>query len=274
MSDDSSELVARVLTAIVSIPLLLGLIFWAPDWGFFGLVFAAVGVTVWEYCTITYGDEHLPGKIVAIALALGLATVLYWGPEYLLEALLVVIGATFLFFLFTFPDRDRVSHHIGSSVTAIVYGSLLLGVLGPLHAEEGPFWIVLTMVTTWMSDTGAYFVGRSFGDHPLYEEVSPNKSIEGSIGGLIGSVVGAAVCNWLFPVLGDWSPLAVGPLLLLAIPGNLLAQLGDLAESIIKRAHDVDDSGVIIYGHGGLLDRIDGLIFASPWFYICATHWV
>jgi phosphatidate cytidylyltransferase len=274
MSDDSSELFARIATAVVSIPLLVGLIFWTT-WGFFGLVLAAVGVTVWEYCSITYGDEHPPGKIVAIGLALGVTSVLHLTPEYLLEALLGAIGGTFLFFLFTFRDRERVSHQIGSSLTAIVYGALMLGVLGLLHDRpHGSVWVVLTMVTTWMSDTGAYFAGRSFGAHALYEEVSPNKSIEGSIGGIVGSVAGAAACNWGFAWIGDWTPLAVGSLLLLAIPGNILAQTGDLAESIIKRAHGVDDSGVIVYGHGGLLDRIDGLIFAAPWFYVCATYWL
>jgi phosphatidate cytidylyltransferase len=107
----------------------------------------------------------------------------------------------------------------------------------------------------------------------LYPAVSPNKSIEGSAGGLVASLLGAGLCNWLiFPALGPWDPLGVGLFVTVVVPGNLLGQTGDLVESIIKRAHDVDDSGSIIYGHGGILDRIDGLIFAAPWFYICFVH--
>jgi phosphatidate cytidylyltransferase len=130
------------------------------------------------------------------------------------------------------------------------------------------------MIIVWSGDTGAYFAGKAFGKHKLYEAVSPNKTIEGSLGGIAASIGVAFLFNYLFAFDSRWIPLEAWQVLLLAIPANLLGQLGDLCESIIKRAHDVKDSGTIIPGHGGMLDRIDGLIFASPWVYIFLKHFV
>lgn len=272
MSDDSSELASRLLIAVVSIPLLLYLILWSPRWAFAALVAAAGAVTVWEYCSITYGDEHVAGKATAGLLSIGVSAVLFLAPAFIFEAF---VGASIVVanvFLFTFTDRARVSHHIASSLTGLLYGGGFLGLLLVVHDQpHGPYWIIFTLVTVWMSDTGAYFVGRALGDHPLYESVSPNKSIEGSVGGFLGSLAGAFFCNWLFFEISGWTYLSALEVLLLAIPGNLLAQVGDLVESVVKRAHDVDDSGSLLGGHGGLLDRIDGLIYAAPWFYICTV---
>jgi phosphatidate cytidylyltransferase len=270
MSDDSSELASRLLIAVPAIPLLVYVIVWAPR-GAFGLLLAAAGaVAVWEYCSITFGDEHVAGKAIASLLSIGISAVLFFAPALVFEAF---VGATIVVanvFLFTFTDRSRVSHHIASTLTGLLYGAGFLGLLLVVHDRpHGPYWILLTLVTVWMSDTGAYFVGRAAGEHPLYESVSPNKSIEGSVGGFLGSLAGALFCNWLFFHISGWTYLSVLEVLLLAIPGNLLAQVGDLVVSVVKRAHDADDSGSLLGGHGGLLDRVDGLIYASPWFYIC-----
>lgn len=272
-SNSSSELISRLVTAVIGIPILLYLILWGPAWGFAALVAAAAAVAAWEYCSITYGDEHRTGKILTSALAPGLVAVFFAAPDWALEAAVAAVVAVALCFLLTFRDISKVSHRLASSVTALLYGGVFLGLLVVLHAQpSGPLWIIMTLVVVWMSDTGAYFTGRALGRHSLYESVSPNKSIEGSVGGLLGSIAGAFFCNWLFVQIGDWNALSATMLLALAIPANVLAQLGDLAESLIKRAHDADDSGTILGGHGGLLDRIDGLMFAAPWFYLCVVR--
>jgi len=272
MSDSSSDLVPRLATAAVGIPVLLYLIIWAPAWAFFGLVAAAGSISVWEYCSITYGDSHVSGKVVATAVTVGVLAALAF-TDYGLEALVGAVIVVASYFLLTFTDRERSSQQMASSIMAVVYGSLFLGLLVPLHAaDQGAYWVILTLVTVWMSDTGAYFTGRAVGNHPLYASVSPNKTVEGAIGGLTGSFVGGLACNWIFPQIATWEPLGLGRLALLVVPAAVLAQIGDLAESLIKRAHDVDDSGSVLYGHGGLLDRIDGLIFAAPWFYVCVVH--
>ncbi len=275
MAKKSSNLVTRVLTAIVAIPLLLAIIFAAPPWATFLLVAFASMISVWEYCSITYGDGNRLGKIVSTLLSAGLATTLYFQPAWFTEAAAMSVLVVFLVFLFTYTDQTRVSHEIGSSVTGILYGGVVLTTLSLLVRDSGnagPYWILMVMAVVWSSDTGAYFAGRFFGKRKLYEAVSPNKTQEGALGGLAASVGVAFLCNYLFAYDHAWIAMQPWQVVALAIPANILAQLGDLSESLIKRAHDVKDSGTIIPGHGGMLDRIDGLIFASPWFYIFFTH--
>lgn len=272
MGINTSDLLPRIATAVVAIPLLLAIIFMAPAWGFYVLVAAAAAVSAWEYCSITYDDELPSARLVTVAATVAISAVLYFAPLWFMEAFVVTVMALWLFFLFFYKDQERVTHQFGSSVVAIFYAGIMLALLAVLRqtaGSEGPFWVLLAMVVVWSSDTGAYFAGSMLGKHKLYPAVSPNKSVEGAIGGLVASVGAAFLCNWLFGTLSPyWNDLGVVELLILVVPANLLGQTGDLVESLVKRAHDVKDSGTIIYGHGGILDRIDALIFASPWFYI------
>ncbi|QDG49885.1 phosphatidate cytidylyltransferase [Persicimonas caeni] len=277
MEKKRSNLVTRVLTAIVAIPLLLAIIFMAPPWGTFLLVAFAGMASVWEYCSITYGDENRLAKVVSVLVAAGISAVLYFVSEWFVEATAVAFLLIFIVFLFSYDDQERVSHQIGSSITGILYGGVVLTTLSLLVRDAGiagPYWILMAMGVTWGSDTGAYFAGRAFGKHKLYEAVSPNKTIEGSLGGIAASIGFGFLFNYLFSFDAAWTSLEVWQVLVMAIPANILAQLGDLSESLIKRAHGIKDSGNILPGHGGMLDRIDGLIFASPWFYIFFTHFV
>ena len=123
---------------------------------------------------------------------------------------------------------------------------------------DGPSYVVLAIMFAWFSDTGGYFAGRFLGKHKLYEAVSPKKTIEGSIGGLAGAAVGALLGHfWFLPSL----PLVDG--IVLAIVAGALGQAGDLGESVLKRSTGVKDSGAIVPGHGGILDRVDALLFTS-----------
>jgi phosphatidate cytidylyltransferase len=275
MTKKNSNLFTRLLTAAIAIPLLLAIIFVAPPWASFALVTAAGFLVTWEYCSITYADENRAGRIISSAMAVGMASVLYFVPSFFEEAASAAFLLIFLLFLFTYSEQKRVSHQIASSLTGILYGGVVLTTLSLLVRDAGiagPYWILLVMAVVWSSDTGAYFAGRAFGKHKLYEAVSPNKTVEGAIGGVIASIGVAFLCNYLFAFDAAWEPMDAWQVLALAVPANILAQLGDLAESLVKRAHEVKDSGTIIPGHGGMLDRIDGLIFASPWFYIFFTH--
>jgi phosphatidate cytidylyltransferase len=275
MAKKSSNLVTRVLTAVVAIPLLLAIIFMAPPWATFLLVAFAGVVSVWEYCSITYGSENTLAKIVSMLLGAGLSATLYFVSQWFLEAVVVSFLVVFLVFLFSYDDQKRVTHQIGSSIAGILYGSVVLTTLALLVRDAGiagQYWILLAMIVVWSGDTGAYFAGKLFGKHKLYEAVSPNKTIEGSLGGITASVGVAFLFNYIFAFDQSWIPMEAWQVVVLAIPANILGQLGDLSESLIKRAHDIKDSGNIIPGHGGMLDRIDGLIFASPWFYMFFRH--
>lgn len=275
MTQKNSNLVTRVLTAVVAIPLLLGILFAAPPWATFVLIAAASFLVCWEYCTITYAGRNRAGRLVASLLTVLVAAVLYFAPAFFLAAAAGSFVVIFLLFLFHYEDQKTVSLEISSSLTGILYGGVVLttlSLLGRDAADAGSFWVLLVMIVVWSSDTGAYFAGRGFGKHKLYPAVSPNKTVEGAIGGIIASVGVGFLFNGLFGYAAVWQPMQWWQVLVLTIPANLLAQMGDLAESLIKRAHQVKDSGNIIPGHGGMLDRIDGLIFAAPWFYIFFTH--
>ncbi len=278
-----SDLIPRVITAVIALPALIALITLAPHWGFFALVLVAGAIAVWEFCGITYADEHPTGRLVTVALSMATFSLLYIDPfvdiDLILPTLAGAIIALFTYFLFDYRDQPRVSHYIGSSVTGLFYGAVLFGFIafsGRDFGDAGPLWVLMTLALVWASDTGAYFAGRFLGKRKLYESVSPNKSIEGAIGGLLGSIAFVFIFDAIFNhfAADAWHSLSIGQVLLLAIPANFLGQVGDLIASLFKRAHDVKDSGTIIYGHGGILDRIDALILASPWVYFFATYFV
>lgn len=132
------------------------------------------------------------------------------------------------------------------------------GVLPGVSAATGGglAWFLLALLVTWLSDTFAYLVGKSVGKNKLIPRVSPNKTIEGAVGGLVAAGLTAVICNWLFGMeIGWWLALLIG------IALGMVGQVGDLSESMLKRARGVKDSGNLIPGHGGMLDRIDALIF-------------
>jgi phosphatidate cytidylyltransferase len=142
----------------------------------------------------------------------------------------------------------------------------LLAMLRRDFGESGPGLVVLALMFSWWGDTGGYFGGRFFGKRKLYEAVSPKKTVEGAIGGLAGSVAGALTASlWYLPSV----PLSHS--VPLAIVAGALGQAGDLGESLVKRSVGVKDSGAIVPGHGGVLDRVDALLMTSVVVYLYAV---
>jgi len=152
-------------------------------------------------------------------------------------------------------------------VFGIVYAGLLLTTLAELKrdggGDVGGHMVSFVLLVVWAGDTFAYFAGRFLGRHKLYPAVSPNKTWEGTFGGLLGSFAGGVVMKLAFLHHLSWLDVA-----LLTIPGGALAQMGDLVESMIKRSTGVKDSGALIPGHGGVLDRIDAVLFFAPYVYL------
>ncbi len=171
-----------------------------------------------------------------------------------------------LMYLFNLGPLDQLIFRLGWQVIGRIYVPLLLGHLVLLRQlPDGRGWVFLVLFAVMACDTLAYFVGVSFGKHKLYPAVSPKKSIEGSLGGLVGSCLGVWLAAALFlPAFGAEHVILVG--LLLGVAG----QIGDLFESLLKRACGVKDSGGIFPGHGGILDRLDSLLFAFPLAYYLA----
>lgn len=222
-----------------------------------------------EFNRMGLAANHVAEQWVAAAAGAISVPILYFQQESLLlpffAGTILLLGVMFLFRL---PEITTVHHRIGWLCLGLFYLPFLFGHLLLLRfLPEGRAWIFLTLLVIMLCDTFAYFVGSNLGKRKLYPAVSPNKSIEGGIGGLVGSVMVVVLAGVTFlPQIGIWDGILVGLLL------GVVGQLGDLFESLLKRACGVKDSGHIIPGHGGLLDRLDSLLFAFPVVYCLARY--
>jgi phosphatidate cytidylyltransferase len=260
----------RVITAAVLVPLVLLLLLR----GSFLLVVVATALVAelatWEYISIA--DAHgsrIPRNLVLIAIA-----VLFAATFHNRFLVLPVIGLCSLVLLIVCSFRsplERVLPDTAFPVFALIYIGLTLATV-PLVwiQQDGPSLLVFLFCIVWTGDTAALYVGRNFGRTKLSPRISPNKSWEGSAASLAGSLLIAAALVAVSRALEDRSIFTLhfaGPLsrwLVLAVVLNLFAQVGDLVESAIKRGAGVKDSGAMLPGHGGILDRIDALLLAAP----------
>jgi phosphatidate cytidylyltransferase len=182
--------------------------------------------------------------------------------------LLFVLGLTVLT-LFTRRPLVESLPSAGISSSALLLVAFPLSYAVRLHGipQQGPRLLLFALAITWAADTVAYFVGRSFGKHPLAPHISPKKTWEGSICGLLGSLLVAYAFHF-------WLTIPLPHLLVMAVLGNIAGQMGDLLESAYKRSAGVKDSGGLLPGHGGILDRIDALILCIPviWYYLVLVN--
>ncbi len=264
----NKNLAIRVATAAVGAPLILALLYKGPPWGFYLLVLPAALIGAWELFNMTHpGDRASQAMGVAMtALASG-ATYLSNGDLRMVVTMVIVVPlAGPLLTLVRLGDMKTAALRACAMGFAPFFVGVPLTLLALLRRDlgaDGPGYVVLTIMFAWFSDTGGYFAGRFLGKRKLYEAVSPKKTVEGAIGGLGGSVVGALLAHfWFLPSL----PLAHG--VPLAILAGALGQAGDLGESVLKRSTGVKDSGAIVPGHGGILDRVDALILTSAVTYL------
>lgn len=262
-SDSSAFLrntLARLATAVVGIPILLWLMFVGPGWAYQVVVLLAIARAGYELTGMTFPGEPLL-RAWGVAATVVIAAVLALAPDGPLPAtlMLVVTGAGALLAL----SRPEPNEAAGVRLAWLVAGPLYVGALASsvarLHTfPQGGQWVLLSMWIAWASDTGAYFAGRAFGRRKLAPSISPAKTVEGALGGLAGSLTGAFAAHY-----GFLPSLPLVDALVLAAFANVLGQAGDLVESLIKRATRVKDSGSILPGHGGMLDRIDALVFTA-----------
>ncbi len=181
--------------------------------------------------------------------------------------------AVLVFFLFRRGPLEKVPLRLAVVVLSWFYCGLLIASVVGLRLRHGVGWVILAFAVTWGNDTFAYFAGHAFGKHKLYERISPKKTWEGFLGGAVGSIVCAVAARAILAATtGELAEVGLGATLVTGAGAALLGPLGDLSESMVKRAAGVKDSGKIIPGHGGLLDRIDALLFVAPWIYVCASY--
>jgi phosphatidate cytidylyltransferase len=213
-----------------------------------------------EFYQMALPARRWTGLLASFAGALLPLAILSSNRIALLPALTLLMVAFGLIFLFSFGDIRATAGEVAFILMGFLYVPLLLGHLLLLRGlPQGTQWVFLLLVIVMAGDSGAYYVGCNFGRKKLYPAVSPKKSVEGALGGVAGSIGGAFIAKFSF-----FPSLTVADCLATAILLGTLGQLGDLFESLLKRSFGVKDSGTIFPGHGGVLDRLDSILFAAP----------
>lgn len=262
-----SNLAQRILTAVVAIPLLLAAIYLDPShWGVTAISGIAAVIAGDEFLRMHF-PEGIPRRVRyafgCCALALVLGTALKTPVSLFIP---LACGGALVLALVVLSLRQEERNAGTALVNAWggwIYIPVLLAVWPLVKRELGPNWLTIVIAAAFLSDSVAYFVGRAFGRHPLYPAVSPKKTVEGAFGGLLGGVLALLGMGsfWLLPELRWVDAIFLG------VAGSILGQTGDLVESMLKRSCGVKDSGAILPGHGGMLDRIDALLFVAPLVY-------
>lgn len=248
----------RVLSAAIMIPIVAVAVY-LGGWWFNGIVLLVAGLAGYEFYSLLSQADFSPHRPLGLAM---LVTILL-GTAY--TPWMPWAGLVFTFLLISSlvwhmlqQERPRP----GSDWAITIAGAIYLGWFGSRFVAlrmlpNGMMWIALTLLSTWITDSGAYFIGRRWGRHKLAPRLSPKKTWEGAIGGWLVGVALTPLVAWALGV-GAWHGLALGIIVASVAP------FGDLAESMFKRQVGVKDSSNLIPGHGGMLDRIDSLLFVVP----------
>ncbi len=259
---------ARLLTAAVALPPLVWLICGAPLWLFSGAVLLCTALGLYEYFSFL---SPRPFFSLFFGLIWGMAV-----ASTLLFGAVIAVGAVFvagLFCAFLLSLRDPLPiqgvRNVSDSLLGVTYVGFLTPHLALVRANaDGVGWTLFIFVVAMLGDTAGYVAGRTWGNHKLIPHISPGKTIEGSVGSFVGNVAGAGlVWYWFF------SQRSLIELLLLGVVAGGFAQIGDLYESAIKRAFGAKDSGHFLPGHGGILDRLDSLLFPAVFIYYYGKTW-
>lgn len=249
----------RLLVAIILLPVLYLYLMKLPAGYFFGIVFAISIVAQTEF----YSMYRIHGLMRAAGLFLGCAILAaifrYRGlpPDLLIISFIIIATLR----LIGKRDPSASLHDISPVILTLLYIPVSLGFQLRLR-ENGPEWILFLYGCVWASDSLAYYIGKTIGKRKLYAEVSPNKTIAGAFGSLLGGAISGGLLSLAFlPQVASWKASLIG------ISIGCATIIGDLVESMFKRDAGIKDSGSIIPGHGGILDKIDGVLFAGPVFY-------
>ncbi|MCG6917703.1 MAG: phosphatidate cytidylyltransferase [Deltaproteobacteria bacterium] len=256
----------RWLTAAVALPLLAIIIALGPGWLLLTLVILVTAGGMIELLSLLAPETKSWVRIVTLATSLLLPLATYWqGILGLSTATVVVIFVTLTIHLLLYAKEEAILQSLGALVFAQLYIPFLLShVLLLFQVPSGRRWIFFLFFVIFAGDTGAYYAGHRLGRHKLWPAVSPGKTVEGAVGGLLSSLATALLVGKLLLSLGE---SGITFLLFLGLVIASVGQMGDLMESMIKRVSKVKDASSILPGHGGLLDRLDSLIFAFPLTY-------
>ncbi|MBI3017711.1 MAG: phosphatidate cytidylyltransferase [Deltaproteobacteria bacterium] len=266
-----ATLTRRVITAVIGVVLILALIIYGQNWGTPLLALVCCFGALWEYFVMLFAfPEQMFQKGVGIILGFALASLIIFRASFLYEGISLFFISLFIFYLvlahFSQNRLSQLFSELAFTLSGVFYISFLFSFWPKVRElEQGSYWIFLVFLIPWLSDTAAYFIGKNLGRQKLSPLVSPHKTVEGAIGGILGATLGVLLYKFLI-----FSDLSFMSCIFLGIGGSIMSQLGDLYESLIKRALHVKDSGVVIPGHGGILDRFDSVLFCGPFIYFYA----
>ena len=257
----------RVITALIGIPLLIAVIYLAPPWVFTILILFVALVGLNEFYSMM--RPKVAEMILFLNYLLTIAlffSLLGKGPLYISIFPLFVLFPL-ASFIFTYPKHRAKMGDIGQIIMGPFYICLPLAFLAIIaRLPQGQLWVFFILAVTFAGDISSFYSGRLLGGHKL-TQISPGKTWEGALGGLTANLVSAGILGYLF-----FPSLSIISIMVLGIVIGICGQVGDLAESMLKRISNIKDSGKILPGHGGILDRIDSLLFAIPVLYIYLSY--
>lgn len=255
----------RVITAIIGLVIVLGLLYFSGTHVWFGLIWLVSLGCGYEFALLLgHGIRSVPTWWILIAISL-----IEWVPRLTINGAILLVSISLAIPVVT-KNRFTTVQLAAALLASCYIGFGFLRVIQIRDFANGANWILLVMVAIWATDTVAYFTGRAFKGPKLWPAISPKKTLSGAIGGLVGGAVGSIVVGKV--ALG--LPISFS-LVVLGIVISLVGQFGDLIESAYKRSSGVKDSGSLLPGHGGLLDRLDSLVFAAPVaYYLISTHFL
>ncbi len=256
----------RILTAIIALPIVIWIVLKAPFFIFCSFVFL-VGILA----SLEFGRLwHLHNLTIlnVSRLFLNLLVLIGFALYSPLSGIILAFFLMALYFIWIYGHQPELTPFLPTISLSLFYPNVLLGyVFLFIILPQGRLLLLWTLFITFVVDTGAFYAGRKFGRHKLYPAVSPKKSWEGLIGGITSALI-------LGGISAIWLPVGFFKILSLSFTLAIVSQIGDFFESVLKRQAEAKDSGWLLPGHGGILDRIDGILFALPLSYYCWQWWL
>ena len=264
-----SNLITRTITGLLyGLALIVSLLINYYTFYIFFFIVLILGLK--EFYQLVEKKDVKPQKVLGFIMALGLyisSYLLHINEKMSYLILNVVLALTFLLFAVEIFRSKEISFvNIGTTILGVVYVALPLSLLTFLAFDTNnqySYHLILSLfILVWLSDVGGYFAGINFGKHKLLERISPKKTWEGVVGGLVLCIIGSCILSQFFPIMSSYMWLVLGVLICVS------SVIGDLIESMLKRSVNIKDSGNILPGHGGILDRFDSVLFVIPIVYI------
>lgn len=259
-----SETIVRTVTAIIVIPFVV-LCFLSYS-SFIGLVATVTLLASYEFLRMSIGDSYRTFRRLIINGLVTLSSIMFgYFVDMPLNVLLVYTTTAILIgFVSVFGDPKNFQVFAVNGIFALYYVSFSLSMFLPIYRFFGALHALLILSGGWIFDTFAYFVGSRYGKTKISKKISPNKSLEGVLGGLVGILLYVMLYDFLSNAIFNFDIMNFSQMIIFSVSFSFLHTIGDIFESAIKRNYGYKDSGSVLPGHGGMLDRIDGLLFSVP----------